>query len=568
MLKFTSLTYQNFQSVGNAPITINLDKNPSTLVGGPNGAGKSTLMEALTYVLFGKSLKKVKLAQLINSINKKKMLCQVLFEKNGKQYRVVRGEKPKVFEIYEDNVLYNQTAAARDNQAQLEYIMGMDYKIFTQVIVLNKERYIPFMDLDATARRKVVEDILDISVFSYASEIVKTKLREIATSARNLEYAVQNRMDKNDQLSRMIQDSQSNKQDLIDQQKKIISDNLAVVESLVEEEKKLLLIVDRDLASVNDKVKALREKKNEFSGLMNTFKFKINDLEKQQKFFTDNQSCPVCSQSITDETRDQHLTEIHDKISEFTIGYEGCSEEIDNINNQETILAQEQQRIRQTQTRIQVIQSQKTQLLAQMGVAEQTINKINASAVDAKFIQELADGKDELDKLSSQYNLAKADEAKYIQMRDLLKDDGIKSHIIEEYIDFMNDKINKYLYSMDFYLNITLDSNFNDTIHNSQYDGFTYENLSTGQKCRVNIAIWLALLEIASVKNSITSNILFLDEILENIDADGVSLVMKLVKEKLSDKNVFVVSQRFDEFRDYFHSDIKFNLVDDFTMFA
>ena len=200
--------------------------------------------------------------------------------------------------------------------------------------------------------------------------------------------------------------------------------------------------------------------------------------------------------------------------------------------------------------------------------AEKMILKLSESTPVDQYLLQAQDLDDHLAEVTNTLNLEFANEAQLKILRDLLKDDGIKAHIIAEYLDFLNDRINKYLYSMDFYLNLTLDSNFNDTIHNSQYEGFVYDNLSTGQKCRVNLAIWLALLEVASVKNSIACNTLFLDEILENIDADGVQLVMKLIRSKLSDKNVFVITQRFDEFRDSFTSDIKFKLEEDFTVFS
>lgn len=568
MLKFETLVYQNFQSVGNAPITIHLNKSPTTLIGGHNGAGKSTVLEAMTYALFGKSLKKVKLTGLINAINKKKMLVTITFVKNGKTYRVVRGEKPKVFEIYCDNQLYNQTAASRDNQTQLEYILGVDFKMFTQVLVLNKERYVPFMDLDASSRRKVVEDVLDISAFSVASEIVKEQMKESTTKISNLKYDLDITTDKLKNVKALIREVEANTSSLVQEQKNIISDAVTRIESIELERQNLSQGVAEGIAEINSKLTVFKTKRREIEMFRTQFNFKIGDMRKTRSFYTDNDSCPTCNQPINLTLRKTKQSEVDVSLSEYQDALNSCMVQLDELSSGEQVLNQEMSIYAAKQQKIQDLDNQKRLLILRANDAEKMILKLSGSTPVDQYLLQAQDLDDHLSEVTNNLNLEFANEAQLKILRDLLKDDGIKAHIIAEYLDFLNDRINKYLYSMDFYLNLTLDSNFNDTIHNSQYEGFVYDNLSTGQKCRVNLAIWLALLEVASVKNSIACNTLFLDEILENIDADGVQLVMKLIRSKLSDKNVFVITQRFDEFRDSFTSDIKFKLEEDFTVFS
>lgn len=564
---FQTLTYQNFQSVGNQSITIDLNRSSTTLVGGHNGSGKSTIVEALTYALYGKSLKKVKLAGLINAINKKKMLVSVVFAKNGHTYKVVRGEKPKVFEIWCDGEQYKETAAARDNQAQLEYILGIDFKMFTQVIVLNKERYVPFMDLDAAARRKVVEDVLDISIFSTAAEIVKEQLRTCTTGIQTTQYELTVQTGKKDNLEKLIAESSANNDMLIQQQREIIAEALARVDYITPKVDVEQPQIQADLAHIQSQIKPIKDKKSEFETFRAEFNTKIRQL-KSELTACNQQNCPTCKQALPKKFADDHILKLKDQLTQYENSVVECSTEIDSLIGMEQILGQEQQSINNRQSALNALVMEKNECIRRAYAAENMITKLNAVSNVDGYREELLAQVEVIDSINTSLSLQFVNEEQLKIMRDLLKDDGIKSHIISEYLDFLNDRINKYLYAMDFYLNITLDSGFNDTIHNSQYDGFSYENLSTGQKCRVNIAIWLALLEIASIKNSIATNLLFIDEIFENLDQDGVQLVMKLVKSKLNDKNVFVITQRFDEFRDAFHSDLRFCLVEEFTSIA
>lgn len=567
MLQFGDLTYQNFQSVGASPITIDLSRNRTTLVGGPNGAGKSTIVEALSYVLYGKSLKKLKLTGLINSINKKKMQVSVKFKKNGHDYQVIRGEKPKLFEIWCDGTKYNETAAARDNQAQLEYILGFDFKMFTQVIVLNRERYVPFMDLDAAARRRVVEDVLDIGAFSVASVIVREKLKTVVDNISTLKYKHQLAVGELDNITKLINESKSNSDLLIKQQRDIISDAMKRVDEIS-------VIVDRDKPQVEAEytnldraINSTQATERELSQIATQFTNKIRQLKSD---ITSHQktSCPTCGQNLPREKAEEHIAALNADLSQYESSLVECQQKLSECQLTKTVLMQEMQSVAKRQQVLSNMCQEQSGLIRQCAAAEKMILQLQQQTKADEYQARYDEKSAEVDAIKTQLNLEFVEESELKIMRDLLKDDGIKSHIIAEYLDFLNNRINKYLYGMDFYLNITLDSEFNDTVHNSQYEGFSYENLSTGQKCRVNIAIWLALLEIAAIKNSIATNLLFIDEILENLDQDGVQLVMKLIKSKLSDKNVFVITQRFDEFRDSFESDIRFKLVDDFTAFA
>jgi len=568
MIILHTLTYKNFQSVGNTPIAIQLDKCATTLVGGLNGAGKSTTIEALTYCMFGKSLKKVKLQGLINSINKKKLLVTLEFTNNGRLYKIVRGEKPKVFELYEDGELFNQAASTRSTQEQLEYILGFDYKLFTQVLVLNKERYVPFMDSDAAARRKIVEDILDINVFSYASILLKEEIKTNTTELNNLKFKVTSDEDKIVNLQRLIDNTKSNQDELINDQQLIISNALDSIALLETESAELQSTIDANYVDTDAAMKELSKKTNEFNMFSMQFKTKISDLNSKLKFFETNDVCPTCHQDISTELKDVKNAEYCEAIDEYNAAKIECDASLADLEQQSAKLRNIQLEQRTLNDQLRNIKSKINLEMSKADSAAKSIDKLKSKPTADGYIVELNTLTSELAASKDKLSALLEEESTLKEMLDMLKDDGIKAHLISEYIDFINEKINEYLYQMDFYLNITFDNNFNDTIHSSQYEGFTYDNLSTGQKCRVNLAIWLALLEVASLKNSISCNLLFLDEILENIDSVGVQSVMKLITSKLKDKNVFVITQRFDEFRDSFQSDILFKLQEDFTVFA
>lgn len=562
MINFKSVEYKNYQSVGNHPIKIDLDRSSATIVVGPNGSGKSSFLGALAYGLYGKLLSGMKLSQAINSVNKKALLVKVKFEKHGEDWEVIRGEKPKKFEIYRNDELVDQYANARDQQKFLEIILGMDFKLFTQLAVLNKERYVPFMELGAAERRKVVEDILDINIFSEMNDVCKQHIKDLQREEANIEKereVTKTKMEGQQKLINEIQDS-------------IASASESVQQDL-DEKRQRLYELDEELEQIEASMAAIdtsghkkvKKQMSEFEKLADDFSRQISNSKKTAKFFEDNDHCPTCEQSIDDELRQKKADEseketsrIQDIISDMMGELEECSkknEQFEELANKWSELHTKQNQVSFQRSSIE----KDIRNLLDRSESSQDNEKLETN------INTYHELEDSLDQSTERYKDTIAKREQYETLRDLLKDDGIKATIVKEYNALMNQKINEYLMSMEFYVNMSIDENFKETFHAMHKEDFSYENLSTGQKCRVNLAILLALMDVASVKNSVVTNILMIDEILEPLDAEGVKHVMNLFKEKLTEKHIFCITQRGEEFNDLFNSRIDFKLNGQFT---
>lgn len=572
-MHFTKVTYKNLQSAGNTPIVIELDRNKTTLVSGQNGSGKSTLTESIVYALFGKTMKKVKLAGIINTKNKNNLVVELSFSQNGSDYMVRRGEKPKKFEIFKDDELIDQTANARDYQTMLEKIIGFDFKLFTQTVVLSKEKYVAFMDLDPSSRRKIIEDILDINIFTYMNDIVKNISNENKNSLADLRHTRSMNQQKIESQERLISESSNSNDSLI---KDIKKENTALGIQTEEIQTEIdVLIVERDaLVSTTDYTKELQTlviKKEKFQKFGVQFTSIIKEQKKTMSFFTENDVCPTCAHDIDEAEKQGHIDSCTTEITKIQ---DASQVMIDNLTPILAEIASIQDEIKAINDKNQNFNSEinnhEREISSNRRVVESNMRRIaKLSETDdvALYEKELVSLVSELEASDKSFNELTTLSEDYDSIKAMLKDDGVKSTIIKEYIDFINQKINEYLQAMGYYVNITLDEGFNETINSINKQGFTYDNLSTGQKSRVNLAIWLALQEISQIKNSGVSSLLFLDEILENLDANGVQDFMKLIDTKMGNKNVFVISQRADEFRDFFRSDLTFKLdSQDFTV--
>lgn len=560
ILKFKSLYYKNLQSVGEMGITIDLDRHPTTLIGGDNGSGKSNMLEALSYCLFGKTMKKLKLEKIINSVNKKGLVTSVVFETRGKEYTILRGQKPNKFEIWEDGNQLDKDATASEQQKRLESIIGMDYKLFVQIVVLNTERYTPFMELAAADRRHVVENILDIGVFAEMNRLAKDKIKSLGLEIDDLEYR------------RGILKEKINSQDKLIEQAKEANENWRtdiqeMIDGWVNQKNNHLINLDDVKEKMKDHEGKVYEPP-EIEGVNGKLHAIVSDAErikKDVKFFEDHDTCPTCDQHIEKHGRQCRI--------------EDGNEEIDGLRSQAKELVAEKKRLEKERDEVLAAKNELNELVREYKSLNQEIkncdvqierlqDKMNEKTEDKtdEYVEKRRELASELDEAERRMNTLLDQKASYTQAQKALKDDGIKAEIVREYIDYINQKLNEYLQEMGFFINIMLDENFNESVTSINRDGFVYENFSKGQRCRINLAIWLALLEVASVKNSVVTNVLFLDEVLENLDADGVQLFMKLVDEKMSHKNIFVITQRFEEFKDYFRSDIRFRLDNGFTV--
>jgi len=562
MPKFTSISYKNLSSTGNNFIKIQLDRSSSTLIGGANGAGKTTLGFALSYALFGKFPSGANLQAAINSVNGKNLLVKLDFSERGSDYHVVRGEKPKKFEIYKDGNLIDQNANARDYQKILELIIGMDYKVFTQVVLLNKEKYVPFMEMGAADRRKIVEDILDIRIFSEMNDVCKKRIKENDREMSNTEHKIDIKnagIAGQQKLINEIQDSLNESQE---KSKVEIESNQKLSQKY--KNMKFKLIDQINQIDISGQAKA-KKRKSDFEKLAVQFESQINMAKKNAAFFEDNDHCPTCEQSISEDKKSEKKEECDHKVSEVQ---STVSEMMDEL--QKTIAeVEEYEKLEEKRRKLRIEVDQLDFKIREVESAIKRLQKAseNDSSADKleTAISYYNDIEKEIESLRNDLEkLIKKDED-LKKLRGMLKDDGIKADIIKEYMALMNKKINEYLQAMNLYINMVLDENFKESFKAMHKEKFTMSNLSTGQKTRVNLAIWLALLEISSIKNSVVSNVLFLDEILEALDAEGVKDTTNLFKEKLNDKNIFVVTQRFDEFQDLFRNQIQFKLNQGFT---
>lgn len=559
-MKFKKLTYKNFQSTGNTPIEIDLSRSHSTLIGGLNGSGKSTVLEALVYVLTGKSMKKTTLARLVNATNKKNLLVTLDFEKNGNEYHIERGIKPNVFEIYRNGEMLNQDAAAKDLQEKLEFITGVDYNSLTQLIILNLERFKAFMEMTSQERRTIVEEILDISIFSEMTDLEKKDIKSLEQKVSSYENEIRILIGKEQSLNDVIKKAnESNNDHLINLENRIneyLQSNDELEKQLVEVDEKL---IDETQNSINE-LKEIRSNKNsELSLIMH----EIKNAEKDENFYKQG-TCPTCSHPF--ENKDEKLNELTNKIKGLIDSGNAITEDIESINGQidkysEIVKIETDKKM--SNLKIQNTISSQTEKATLLAVEYEKLSSKSDQDTDnlKKQIEDI--GKQKADLYDKMDNVLENIKTHKIAL-EMLSDKGVKANIIKDYIDFINYRVNDYLSGMEFFLNINLDEGFNESFSGLK-EGMVYADLSTGQKRRVNLAIWLALVEVSSLKNSVVSNALFLDEILENIDSEGIQLFMKLLKEKMPEKNIFVVTQRFEQFRDLFESEIYFKQVDGFT---
>lgn len=559
-MKFKKLTYKNFQSTGNTPIEIDLTKSHSTLIGGLNGSGKSTVLEALCYVLTGKSMKKTTLARLVNSTNKKELLVTLDFEKNGHQYTVIRGIKPNIFEIYRNSDMLNQDASSKSLQEKLEFITGIDYNSLTQMIVLNLERFKPFMEMTAQERRVIVEDILDISIFSEMTDIQKKKIKELESSSKAILNDISVVTAKIDSIQSIIDKSQQSN----DKHLSELENNIDECFDLIEQYEKEFVDVDDELiVQSEEKLQELKKERSEYQSKLQFVMRDIEKIEKDTKFY-EKGHCPTCNHEFDDkEEQLKKLTKQKDELFEeggvLSEAVDELTKQIDDLNeiikceNSKKLENQRvQNKIDNTNNKAVLLASEHEKLLAK------TTNDVDDLKNQVETLKS-----DKFTKSNEYDTIIKVIDTEKVVL-DVLSDKGVKSNIVKDYIDFINYRVNDYLSGMEFFLNINLDESFNETFSGLK-QGMVYADLSTGQKRRVNLAIWLALIEVSSMKNSVVSNALFLDEILENIDSEGIQLFMKLLKEKMPDRNIFVVTQRFEQFRDLFESELYFKVENGFT---
>ena len=568
MIIFKYVRWKNFLSTGNQFTEIQLDRNSTTLIIGENGAGKSTILDALCFGLFGKPFRNINKPQLLNSVNGGNCEVEVDFKIGSKSFKVIRGIKPNVFEIYINGKMYNQDANSRDYQKYLEQqILKLNYRSFTQVVILGSSTFIPFMQLKARQRREVVEDILDIQIFSLMNMLLKQKLKTIQEHQRDANYNLDLTTEKIELQNKYIDDVKKNKDKLITEKTSLLSSNEEEIHSRQKKVDELKTAND-DLAMNTTHSDKTTEKVQKLKGLDATLKEKRSATKKYVDFFEANDDCPVCEQHI-DETFKENM--ITTKKSEYEKFDKGINELKDELKRQEDVLAAVNDYIRQIREND-----------AEIGKIEYSVKELKNFNVNLQSeIKELESGevsKDDMTKLTKLKKSLKSYQVQHQGLREeqtyaeaarsMLMDSGIKTKIIKQYIPIMNKLINTYLTAMEFYVNFTLNENFEETIKSRHRDEFTYASFSEGEKMRIDLALLFTWRAVAKMKNSTNTNLLILDEIFDSsLDSTGTDEFLRILN-TLDGENVFVISHKQDVLVDKFRSTIRFEKIKNFSHIA
>lgn len=565
MILFKTVTYSNFLAVGNTPITVNLNDSNTTLIIGSNGAGKSTVIEAIVFALFNKSFRKVNKNQLINSINEKDCKVELDFSIGSKDYKIIRGLKPNIFEIWINGKLLDQVAAASDQQKYLEQnVLKLNYKSFTQIVILGSSTFVPFMQLPAAHRREIIEDLLDIRIFSTMNVILKDRVKTNNDNIKTFETEIQFLKEKVKMQKDHIDYITSQSQKSIDEKTSQILDYESQIKDCNETYDKLCQDLEAkqkelsDLPKIN--IKDLEKYKTKFST-------KLSDYTTNIQFYNENDVCPTCKQDLTEEVKETHISkcngeieklesaiqEVETKIKESQIIIDKSQEILTDINDLNVKIASQNYNCKSLQKFIDALNDE--------------IKKINEADKDiATEKQKLTTLASEGVVLKKQVDKMKNNKTYYEIVSTLLKDTGIKSKIIKKYLPVMNQLINKYLQLMDFYVNFNLDENFEETIKSRFRDEFSYTSFSEGEKMRIDLALMFTWRAVAKLKNSASTNLLILDEVFDSsLDTSGTEDFLKILRGIDSDTNVFVISHKGDLLHDKFEKVLQFEKVKNFS---
>ena len=567
MILFRKVRYKNFLSTGQQFIEVDLQKSNTTLVVGENGAGKSTMLDALCFGLFQRPFRNIKKDQLINSINEKECIVEVEFTVGQKDYKIIRGIKPNTFEIWCDGDMLNQDAAQRDYQKHLEQqILKLNFRSFTQVVILGNASFVPFMQLRARHRRQVVEEILDIEIFSKMNLLFREKQKNQDELIKQTDFNYQLVDNKIDDKKKYIDDISNRSKDLAESKKAELNKSITDIANYEEDIKKVRVDIAElqkqviDEAKVNDKHKKLH---NMEAKLENT----CNKHKKDLSFFQSHNDCPVCQQVIDETYKSTMMSKKAEKIQELELALGQIDKEIktsemklDTINKTMVTIREKELLINRYETSIEEIKKQTVRLGQE--IAELQDEKVS-TAEQTGELNQLRERIAELekDKIEQKNEMVYIDTA-----RHLMQDTGIKTKIIKQYLPIMNQLINKNLADMDFFVNFSLDEEFNETIKSRHRDEFNYHSFSEGEKLRIDLAILFTWREIAKLKNSTNTNLLILDEIFDSsLDSSGTDEFMRILYTTMAKENVFVISHKGDTLIDKFPRVMKFEKHKNFT---
>jgi DNA repair exonuclease SbcCD ATPase subunit len=562
------VSWKNFLSTGNSPNKVLLNKSQTTLIIGKNGEGKSTILDALCFSLFGKPFRNVNKNQLINSINGKGCLVEVEFDINGKEYKIIRGIKPNVFEIWTDGELLNQDAASRDYQKILEQqILRLNYKTFTQVVILGSASFVPFMQLSSSQRREVIEDILDIRIFSTMNSLLKEKAQETKDGILRIESEIKSAKDKVENQQTIIKTIAEAKTTAIENILSKISTNNDEVLQAESEIEIILSEITTLKTSIDDKDNVIEDVEKAKS-IRSKLLQKIETCEHQSEFFSGHDVCPSCDQGIPEEHKSKIVEELNSKLLEQNGKIGELETILSNLNEKLSEINKIQSKITEKNIELSTRNSAVTLLNKQIKTLqdEAESTKTNTTNIDEEKtkLKELAT--DALNKIGQKNQLQEHRNIEEVA-NALLKDTGIKTAIIREYLPAMNKLINKYLNAMDAYIHFELDESFNEHVKSRFRDDFTYASFSEGEKMRIDLAILFTWRSIAKMKNSVNTNLLLLDEIFDSsLDTAGTDYFLTLMNQFGENSNIFVISHKGDQLFDKFRSVIKFEKRNEFSV--
>jgi len=567
MIEFKEIKYKNFLSSGNHFTTISLNEFGTSVIIGKNGAGKSTILDALCFALFNKPFRKITKSQIVNSSNDRDCIVELDFSVHSTQYKVIRGIKPNKFIIERNGNKLNEDCSANDQQKSLEeQILKLNYKSFTQIVILGSASFVPFMQLSAPHRREVIEDLLDIRVFSTMSDILKEKVKGVKGRLQTLDLKKQSVADKIVMQQNFIrQIEESGQKDIENKQAEILS--------MTKDQEMYQSLVEKLLVDVQEKEKNI-EQYSDSSALLRklgTYKGKLQSKHtnstKERDFFTNNVSCPTCTQTIHEDFRVNKIDQLQNTISDFDDNLKEIEDAISDAESRESKFVQLQKEITKTsneisQTNIRITESSKSCNKLESEIQTITKRLENRNSEHEK----LSSYKASLKQVLVDYSELKDNYDYFLEANILLKDDGVKSSIIKKYIPMINQQVNKYLQMMDFYINFTLDEEFNENIESPIHDKFSYASFSEGEKMRIDLALLFTWREIARMKNSIVTNLLIMDEVFDSsLDGLGTDEFLKIIRYVIKDANVFVISHKQD-LVEKFNNILEFKKVKGFSI--
>lgn len=561
MIKFKAVRWKNFLSTGNYFTEVQLDRSPSTLIVGQNGAGKSTLLDALSFALFGKPHRDVKKMQLVNTINDKNCEVEVEFSIGKVEFKIFRSLKPNKFEIYQNGNMINQSASVRDYQKFLEQnILKLNHKSFHQVVVLGSSSFIPFMQLPTHHRREVIEDLLDIQIFGKMNQILKEKANKIREELKDNTYQLDLIKEKIALQRSYIRDVQNLNAEQAKQKQDELNGLEAQVLKLQEENTELSEGLVETLQEVNSDLETLNKKKNELHKYESGIKSSIKRIVEEAKFFEENENCPTCHQEIEDEFKKAKLTEAKEKAGELKEGMEKCSEEIESAEQRITHATGLISELNERQQSISVNNRTITNVQNQINKIKEDISSLSDANDEVREANNKLSNLLEEKELTGERKLELVDQRNYLSViSEMLKDSGIKTKVIKQYLPVMNKMINHYLQVMDFYVSFNLDESFQETIKSRFRDNFNYASFSEGEKQRIDLALLFTWRQIARMKNSAATNLLILDETFDSsLDNDGIENLLKILNTLEEGTNTFIISHKGDVLDGKFRSKIEF----------